>query len=39
MSNIEKEEKFDFDITPEYFLKLNASPDYIKLCCFCFLNN
>ena len=38
MSNIEKEEKFDFEITPEYFLKLNASPEYIKLCCFCFLN-
>ena len=39
MSNNEKcQEKFDFDITPEYFSKFNFSPDYIKLCIICFYN-
>ena len=32
------QEKFDFDITPEYFQRLNISPDYPKLVCLCFLN-
>ena len=33
-----KEEKFDFDITPEYFSKLNISPVYLKLCLLTLLN-
>ena len=32
------EEKFNFDITPEYFTKLNLSPIYTKLCALCLLN-
>ena len=32
------EEKINFDITPEYFTKLNLSPIYTKLCVLCFLN-
>ena len=37
MSGTEKkEEKFDFDITREYFSKLNIYPTYPKLCTYCF---
>ena len=36
MSN--SQEKFDFDITPEYFSRLNLHPDYPKLVCDEFLN-
>ena len=31
-------EKFDFDITPEYFKKNNLCPDSPKLCALCLLN-
>ena len=33
-----KEDKFNFDITPEYFSKLNIYGDYPKLCSLCFLD-
>ena len=32
------ETKFDFDITPEYFSKINFSPNYLRLCLHNFLN-
>ena len=32
------EEKFNFEITPEYFEKYNLPPIYPKLCAICFLN-
>ena len=39
MSNNEKNgEKFNFDLTPEYFEKFNLSPNYIKLSCINLLN-
>ena len=31
-------EKFDFDINPEYFKKNDLTPDAPKLCALCFLN-
>lgn len=37
-TNEKKEEKFNFDITPEYFSNLNIYPEYPKLCSLCFLN-
>ena len=33
-----KEEKINFDITYEYFTKLNIYGDYPKLCSYCFLD-
>ena len=32
------EEKFNFDITPDYFKKINIYPTSIKLCLYAFLN-
>lgn len=37
MSESQKaEEKFNFDITPDYFKKINIYPTSIKLCLYAF---